>query len=48
VRLYSLHEIGRVLHEAGFRVVEVSGHPATPGAFFDADSPRVITVAERK
>lgn len=48
VRLYSLHEIGRILHEAGFKVVEVSGHPATSGAFFDAESPRLITLAVRR
>lgn len=48
IRLYSLHEIGRILHETGFKVVEVSGHPATHGAFFDADSPRVITLAVRR
>lgn len=48
VRLYSLHEIGKILHEAGFKVVEVSGHPATTGAFFDAESPRVITLAVRR
>jgi SAM-dependent methyltransferase len=48
VRLYSLHEIGKILHDTGFKVVEVSGHPATSGAFFDADSPRVITLAVRR
>ncbi|HQK17190.1 MAG TPA: methyltransferase domain-containing protein, partial [Polyangiaceae bacterium] len=48
IRLYSLHEIGRILHDTGFKVVEVSGHPATHGAFFDADSPRVITLAVRR
>ena len=48
VRLYSLHEIGRILHEAGFKVVEISGHPATEGAFFDAESPRLITLAVRR
>jgi SAM-dependent methyltransferase len=48
VRLYSLHEIGKILHESGFKVVEVSGHPASVGAFFDAESPRVITLAVRR
>lgn len=48
VRLYSLHEIGKILHEAGFKVVEVSGHPATAGAFFDSESPRLITLAVRR
>ena len=48
VRLYSLHEIGKILHETGFKVVEVSGHPSTPGAFFCSESPRVITLAVRR
>lgn len=48
VRLYSLHEIGRIMHEVGFKVVEVSGHPASAGAFFDAESPRLITLAVRR
>lgn len=47
IRLYSLHELGRILHELGFRVTEVSGHPATPGVFFGADSPRIIILAEK-
>jgi len=48
MRLYSLHEIGKILHEIGFKVVEVSGHPSTVGAFFYAESPRIITLAVRK
>ncbi len=48
VRLYALHEIGKMLHEAGFKVVEVSGHPAMAGAYFGADSPRMIILAERR
>jgi SAM-dependent methyltransferase len=48
VRLYSLHEIGQLLHHAGFSVVQVGGHPATPGAFFGADSAQVVIVAERR
>lgn len=47
IRLYALHELGRLLHEAGFRVTEVSGHPATPGVFFGPDSPRLIVLAEK-
>ena len=31
IRLYTLHELGRMLHDVGFKVTEVSGHPATPG-----------------
>lgn len=48
VRLYALHEIGKMLHEAGFKVVEVSGHPATAGAYFGAESPRMIILSERR
>ena len=32
IRLYSLHELGKILHDCGFKVVEVTGHPAHPGA----------------
>ena len=48
VRLYTLHELGRILHEHGFRVAEVSGQAATPGVFFGADSPRTIILAEKR
>jgi SAM-dependent methyltransferase len=48
IRLYSLHELGQILHQRGFRVVEVSGRHATPGVFFGADSPQLIIVAERR
>jgi SAM-dependent methyltransferase len=47
IRVYTLHELGRMLREAGFRVTQVSGHPAHPGAFFGAESPRIIVVADR-
>lgn len=47
IRLYALHELGRLLHEIGFRVIEVSGHPAIPGVFFGPDSPRIIVLAEK-
>jgi SAM-dependent methyltransferase len=47
IRLYGLHELGKVLHEAGFKVLEVSGHIATPGVFFGSESPRSIVLAER-
>lgn len=48
VRLYSLHEMGRLLHSQGFRVTSVTGNEAAPGVFFGADSPRLITLAERR
>jgi 2-polyprenyl-3-methyl-5-hydroxy-6-metoxy-1,4-benzoquinol methylase len=48
IRLYPLHEIGQLMHQMGFRVVEVSGMEATPGVYFGATSPRLILVAERR
>lgn len=48
VRLYSLHELGQVLHQAGFRILEVSGHPRTPGAFFGASSRELIILAQKR
>jgi SAM-dependent methyltransferase len=47
VRLYSLHEIGKILHDVGFRVTEASGHCATPGVFFGEISPRLLVLAQR-
>jgi len=48
VRLYSLHELGRLLHEQGFRVTEVSGLLGTPGVFFGCQSPRTMILAEKR
>ncbi len=48
LRLYSLHELGRSLHSAGFRVIEVSGHPKTPGAFFGTHSNQLIILAQKR
>ncbi|HEX6272093.1 MAG TPA: methyltransferase domain-containing protein [Polyangiaceae bacterium] len=47
IRLYSLHELGKLLHDAGFRVAEASGHTATPGVFFGEISPRLLVLAQR-
>ena len=47
IRLYSLHELGKILHDAGFRVTEASGHTSTPGVFFGASSPRIMILAQR-
>ncbi len=47
VRLYSFHELGKLLHEVGFRVTEVSGHPSTPGVFLGQASPRILMLAQR-
>ena len=48
IRLYALHEIGKILNETGFKVVEVSGHPAMNGVFMGAESPRLIALAEKR
>jgi len=47
IRLYSLHELGKLLHEVGFRVTEASGRIATPGVFFGELSPRLIVLAQK-
>jgi SAM-dependent methyltransferase len=48
MRAYSLHELGKLLHSAGFRVIEVSGGLATRGRFFGHDSKQIIVVAEKR
>lgn len=48
LRIYSLHELGKMLHDHGFRVAEVSGRTATPGVFFGAESPNVLILAEKR
>jgi len=48
IRIYSLHELGKMLHDHGFRVAEVSGRTATPGVFFGTDSPRTLILAEKR
>ena len=48
MRVYSLHELGKLLHEHGFKVCEVSGRLATPGVFFGNESPRTIILAEKR
>lgn len=48
VRAYSLHEIGKLMHAAGFRVLEVSGGYHTRGRFFGNQSRHIIVLAERK
>lgn len=47
IRLYSLHELGRLLHDVGFRVTEASGHYATRGVFLGQSSPRIIILAQK-
>ena len=48
IRAYSLHEIGKILHHAGFRVTEVSGGLPLRGKFFGASSRQLIVLAEKK
>jgi SAM-dependent methyltransferase len=48
VRAYSLHEVGKLMHLAGFRVLEVSGGYQTRGRFFGNQSRHIIVLAERK
>lgn len=47
VRLYGLHELGKMLHDVGFKVLTVSGRPEMPGVFFGATSPRIIILAAK-
>jgi SAM-dependent methyltransferase len=47
IRLYSLHELGKLLHDVGFRVTEASGRVSTPGVFFGELSPRLIVLAQK-
>lgn len=48
IRVYSLHELGKLLHDNGFRVAEVSGRTSTPGVFFGCEAPRTLILAEKR
>ncbi len=48
MRVYSLHELGKILHEHGFKVCEVTGRVGTPGVYFGNESPRTIILAEKR
>lgn len=48
IRVYSLHEMGKLLRQAGFRVIEVSGSIPTRGHFFGANSRNLLILAERR
>ncbi len=48
LRSYSLHELGKLLHAAGFRVLEISGSMSTRGRFFGAQSRSIIVLAEKR
>jgi SAM-dependent methyltransferase len=48
VRAYSLHEVGRLLRQAGFRVLDISGSLATRGNFFGQTSRSLLILAEKR
>ena len=47
LRAYSLHEVGKLLRQAGLRVLQVSGGLATKSRFFGASSRNIIVLCER-
>ena len=47
MRAYSLHEVGKMLRQAGLRVLQVSGGLASKARFFGAASRNIIAVCER-
>jgi len=47
MRAYSLHEVGKLLRQAGLRVLQVSGSLATKSRFFGAASRNIIAVCEK-
>jgi SAM-dependent methyltransferase len=47
MRAYSLHELGKILRQAGLRVLDVSGGLATKSKFFGAASRNIIALCER-
>lgn len=48
LRLYSLHELGLLMQQTGFRVLEVSGQEAIRGVFFGGNAPRILMLCERR
>jgi SAM-dependent methyltransferase len=47
LRIYGLHELGKILHDVGFKILKVSGRPEMPGVFFGSASPRIIILAAK-
>jgi SAM-dependent methyltransferase len=47
VRIYGLHELGKMLHDVGFKILKVSGRPEMPGVFFGSTSPRILILASK-
>lgn len=48
IRAYSLHELGKLLRNAGFRVLDVSGEMATRGRFFGSNSHNLVILCEKR
>ncbi len=48
IQSFSLHEIGKLLHHSGFRVLEVSGHMAHRGTYFGNDSRSMLLLTEKR
>ena len=48
IRLYTLTELGRLFHKVGLKILDVTGHRAHPGAYFGAESPRIIITGKRR
>jgi len=48
IRAYALHELGRMITEAGLRIAELSGSRDTRGRFYNVSSPDLWIVAERR
>jgi len=48
VRLYSLHELGRALGDAGFKVLEVSGSIDHRGVFLGASSREILLLCDKR
>jgi SAM-dependent methyltransferase len=47
LRAYSLHEVGKLLRQAGLRVLDVSGGLGTKSTFYGAASRNILAVCER-
>jgi SAM-dependent methyltransferase len=47
IRAYCLHELGRLLHASGFRVLSVTGNMNTEGRFFGIQSSHLVIVSEK-
>ncbi|MBW2456462.1 MAG: methyltransferase domain-containing protein [Deltaproteobacteria bacterium] len=47
IRMYTLHEMGKLLGKIGLKVIEVSGHRAHRAAYFGCESPRIIITSEK-